>query len=489
MVSRDGSNSDDARHEVELDFAAKKLRIDAHWVDLSPNEAALFDALFREPLRPWSKADLTIEIFGAYQDGMTRDRRVEDCLHFFRRSHIANLYQSEMSIREHTFWEYQRKVGFSVKPTFKVVRTPQPTKDLEPLLNKSLTQLYWLIREGQRTHGDMKSIKGAVSVLEDLSRYCQQIWRTRRPDESELNWFNCIVRIASYLDQQGHPQGQALLRELGRWPEDRWRHLLGEMWAMEWRALYLEMVQDFVAAARASEQLALRVENRVQRESNLRPFSAALYARAAQCFNLGGEARQSAKLYTKAANLLTYGCRISVRALEYYQTALRLWPESPTRGHNQLEQKRLSLALTPPDHKHCVIALVANCFDADLADTLVHPMVQKRVVCKLILSDEIDDLSRLSAYDAVIIVGGIKARDTDYHVYRYFYDVPSVDKGLSFKLLDIDACHYCDRWYIELDDQPMYVLAGLSREDTYNSVINFAEGELGRLIRRLSTHS
>jgi hypothetical protein len=194
---------------------------------------------------------------------------------------------------------------------------------------------------------------------------------------------------------------------------------------------------------------------------------------------------EAAEALTLAAGILTEEGRLSIKALEYYQAAAELsadWQDTQRIDHLSAE------LATVWKERLATVALVANVHDQEFADLLVDPLARESVACRFEAPDCVSDLAKLVSYDAIIVIGGIMASDTDYHLNQYFYEVPSLTHQLSFKTIDAASARqsYCDFWLLEIGGKPVYVLAGAIREETCQAVLRFIQDpEFRRLTARV----
>lgn len=341
------------------------------------------------------------------------------------------------------------------------------------LLNEMAATAYWKLEGGE-----------SYRILQLLATVLANAPLEQVMDEEKVSWFSYLVRKS--VDLGYHKQTIRSLErdDLMRSLERVWLQLgdrEDKLWALEWRAYYLEVLQKYQAAATVAEQVVALAGRRDVPP----PFIAAQLARAAYCLGRAGNRRRAADLLVRAADLMTNENRISCRALAHYQDALSQDAALMSRDRIVKSIERLQCALEAATQGcHSLIALVCNQFDMDFADALVYPLVLRGVACHFISSSEVKDLIDLQAtYRACIVVGGIKALATDRHLHTYFYAVPSLVDQLTFRDLDIKGQHYCDFWYSEIGDMPTYVLGGHGRAETFQAIRKFCDGqEIDKLV-------
>ena len=352
-----------------------------------------------------------------------------------------------------------------------------PIDDLPHLLVGRINELFWAIRKREYPDPDFS--------VEDLSELCKLCSRRRPTDEQEkekeIDWIDYIVRCVAFLEKDGRRLKPEETDILVQYCESKWR-FGDELWALERKALFLEMLKRFEEAGQLSEECA----KRAQKDNRLAPFVAALHARAAECFKQAGEEYQlrAAENFAAAADLLARDKRLSRKALEYYKAASDLTPEAP--DHRRLKEAADNLRKTldaKEESAHFTVAIFSNLPDADFADLLVDPLLKAKIACIFRDSAEVDDLAGLhSCCDAIIVVGGIRAHETGFLVHEHFYDdkplfqlyeEESVRQPVTFRSVDIEGRRYCGVWYKKIADRPAYVLAGTVREETCRAVLAF----------------
>ncbi|HNP88689.1 MAG TPA: hypothetical protein PKK78_21310 [Kouleothrix sp.] len=470
----DGGNG--GLHTVHFDQANQRIRLDdGGWLDISPSQTKLIAKLLEEPVRLRTKEELTQAVNGHV---IMRDKTVDN--HFFHlKERIDKAYPELAGTDTLMFWKNKPRAGYILRPGWKSMPVFDDfiTDILTEHLNRSLAEIYWRIRQRPDIN-----IRSTYEKLQKLAKVCQMLIIPDNLDEARWNWVNFIVRTAIYLNDHGVLLDKREFVELARQFEEIYHRWRGDLWVAEWRALYLEMIEDFAGAGQASEQVIAHG----LKHSYPVGLLAALYSRAAQCYEQAHEGRKAAEFFMKAAEIFGRDGRVSHKALEYYHKATRLYPELLTaQVAGQITRLRCALEAISATHRG-VVAIVSNNFDDDVADFLVDPLFKAGIQSCFKASSDVEDLADLSMYDAIVVVGSIKARDTDYHVYKYFYTISSQETGMTCQNIDIHALHHCETWYTNILGKPTYVLAGLSREDTCKAVMHFADGEL---LAQLGTNS
>jgi len=240
-------------------------------------------------------------------------------------------------------------------------------------------------------------------------------------------------------------------------------------------ALTLETHGEFEASAQISEEWAKRAEAEGHRE-----LAAALLVRAGRCWEQEGNMRGAAGDLVRAADLLTRRDRLSARAAEHYGAALKLEPalqqaEAVRRRMHDLSERLAQVKRSA----RAAVALLTNEYDADFADVLCAPLADRGIACSFRDPEDVDDLARLVAPDAIALVGGIGAHGTGRHVRQYFYDVHSCREATTFGSIELTRGRrpYCDYWRGQVGSRPAYVLAGDTRVTTGQAVLDFIDSD------------
>jgi hypothetical protein len=336
-------------------------------------------------------------------------------------------------------------------------------EDSVALINEGLAMAYWSNRTFEH-----------YVILRNLGTVLAGAPPDRKTDEEKITWFSYLVRMFVHLDDYSQLLGPFERKNLLNVLERAWLQFEDKLWALEWRAFYLEMLGKFRAAALVSEEVACFAA------ANSKPelFVAALHARTAHCLKHAGDWRQAAQFFACAADVMAGAGRLSIQAAAYYRAALSLdrTTLTPERA-GALERLQHTLDDVMRQNR-LLVGIVANQFDIDFADELVHPLFMRGAACCFEPSANVPDLLDLCArYDACIVVGGIKALATDRHVHRHFYQALSLKERHTFAELDIKGQHYCDYWHSAVGAMPTYVLAGLTREETCQAILSFAASE------------
>ena len=285
-------------------------------------------------------------------------------------------------------------------------------------------------------------------------------------------WFNHFARVRNFCRERGiqHLKAEEIkdwLRQIGPLVAPN----ITELGKLERNAYYEEQDGEFLLAARHSEHAANLATN-----TGLHNFAAGLRACAGRCYEQDGNLDKAVEMFAQAADFMTDNGKVSIRALQHYESANRL-----TLDHGNYTEKKTSLLAMIEQVRQsarATVVIVANTFDIDFADLLVG-VLSPNIYCTFESPNKIKNLGQLAlSYDAVIIVGGIGAHQTSSHLRQYFHDLPSLKNGLVFKrLLPIDSepsiKSYCDFWRSEIDGRPVYVLAGARRSETCQAVVDF----------------
>lgn len=340
-------------------------------------------------------------------------------------------------------------------------------------VGETITRLYWLTR----TSGDhflFRDLRALCSACSEVSV------RHGRQHDAWL-WFAYTVRAALLLRERGHPLQPREISGLVSWVEGVSERDPDRILGRETKALYLEMLGQFLPAAEASEDAARQAE-----QHGNRYLAASLFVRGAECYRAAGESGHAAEALIKAASLMAHHSRASVRALAHYEEAARLHPCASVRARLEPAIAELRSRLQQLERKCLAIAaVVSNPYDLDFGDALVAPLAERGIGCRFEDSKSIRDLAELSSSGGIIVLGSIWARDTDRHLRHYFYDIPSLNEGLTFRSEDTHRAgtrrqgptHFCDFWFREIADTPVYVLAGARRELTCQAVLRFIDSE------------
>jgi tetratricopeptide (TPR) repeat protein len=460
------SNHADHQHTISIDVPDQVLTLDDFTIQLTRSQTRLVAALLEKPYALRTYKDLVVAVHD--NDYAGDQTTIQDRFRKLKERIATRIDALEREAEPLIFWQNVSGCGYRLANNWQLAQAltsdqQEVVKPMRDQLHVLLNQLQWQIRKDNQMQ--------FYPVFRTLSEMCDSLRKAKGPDMEELSGFNLRVRVVKHLQENGQFVEQHEISDLVRQMEEAWRWLPDDLWRFEREALYLEQLGQFQKAGELSARAAERAEQ-LHKESF---YCAALYARAAHCFDYAGRPQAAARFFVAAADLMAKNGQISGKALQYYRRALHLDPTMPAHVRIEREATRLQQALdTLSRTSNTTIAVVTNCYDEDLADALVHPFAQQRVRCCFKEAAQVGDLSELSAYDACIVVGGSKAYDTDLHVHQYFYHASSCRKEVTFETLDMLGQHYSDWWHRTLAGRSVYVLAGLTREETCRAIMDFS---------------
>lgn len=432
-------------------------------VPLAPRQTNLMSVFLAEvePAKPVPFEKLRVAI------SADENLRVHECFAEIKSKISKRLHLSDKALEPYVVWENKRGQGYDLKPSWHVrgdTEPPPSSQETMEALNQSLLAMYWGL--SHRKSVDLYDLFFDVMVA------CRQLLHRNihegSIDEVPFLWLNILIRVIANEGQQLGPQKTArVLEELNRIRQEDHEPL----WAWERYALYLELIGHFRSAAQTSEDTV-----KLARQHSVL-FMAALYARAADCYEQVDDKFAAAKAAILAADLMTENGRLSQEGLKYYQRVGRLTPSAPHRRRADEAAMRQMVALKQSGHAQYSLVLVRNAYDAVFADWLVEPLAKAGIACDCKNSTDVGDLADLCSYAAVIVVGGVHAVQTDWHIHQYFADEMSLREKIRPKDLEVKIRPYSDWWRQEINGCLIYLLGGLSRLETCQAILDFVKSK------------
>lgn len=331
-------------------------------------------------------------------------------------------------------------------------------------------------------------------ALFELCYACWGYFEKYGNDVDEAISFHRAFEAADYLSRFGLLKADDIA-QLEEWLRRTYRRFR-DLRRLEYRALYLEefatvwqrlggldKVNLFLLEAGVE---SLEVATLAASEDMLQ-FAAGMNVRAAKCFqSVGKRFLGAAALVTAGDQMTRSGC-VSKWAIQCYREAIELLPEAP--NHYYLEQRiaNLNWEWEEINKLRYKVVILANVYDTGFADALVDPLAKSEIRCDFEVPEKVENLLDLAAYDGCIIIGGIHAPYTRKHLRQYFYqaapiksytDVP-IQHILTFETIDDRPFHHCCIFWASIEDKPFVVLAGLTRDESCQAILNFIEEKDG----------